>query len=390
MDYAKLLMQSAGKFDYRESPLDTAIKVNKLKKAVQIGDFGSIKKKEPYANKIQQFLTKEELNKRINDGSRQYLTGVYDYYKDKQLQALGNNREEQETFIKEARKHTQLMKVLKDPSQIEYLKKVDPVGLFYLEQQQQQTANKIQEAMADPTGENLRNLMRALPLNMPDSSDANSTVDSFSLPSRSEIADGNVPTLYGLTENARDAMDRYAKSISQSSEISSEPSNPYLSQPVRKLLSQDIVSNQPQDQPVAQTGFPSSQFIRPMVQDIVSNQPLAEPVAPPGMSNTDMQRWIKQNYPEESVGQLNKTKLASIIERRTGRKYDTTKSSPVKVESVKPKGKGKGFLPLPAYPNQNEYNREQAHKLLLQAKGGSAADLIHKIIDGFHFIDNLT
>ena len=34
MEYARILQKSAGKFDYRESPLNTAMKVNELKKTI--------------------------------------------------------------------------------------------------------------------------------------------------------------------------------------------------------------------------------------------------------------------------------------------------------------------------------------------------------------------
>lgn len=209
MEYAKILQQSAGKSDYRESPLKTVMKVNELKKTINKDGRANIIKQEPYANKIATYLSKEELKRKTNEGARQYLSGVRQYYNDIALKALGSsqNQEDQTTYLKEARKQTQQMKLLNDPSQVEYLKKVDPLGLFYLEKSLEVQNQKVQDAMADPTGDNLRNLLRGFPLNVP--SDLSSEPDSVfthgldSLRSR---------TQFQLTEDARNALDRAVRS----------------------------------------------------------------------------------------------------------------------------------------------------------------------------------
>jgi hypothetical protein len=240
MEYAKLLQQSAGKFDYRESPLKTTMKINELKKTINKDGRANIIKEEPYANRIATYLTKEELNRRINAGARQYLAGVYDFYNDKQLKALGNTKEEQEAFLKEARKQTQIMKLLRDPAQIEYLKKVDPVGLFFLEQSNQQNIQAIKDASADPTGENLRNLIRGLPLNLSSDTDSNSLTDSFSLPSRTLSQYGL--TQYGLTQNAQDAISRLLRSTSSSQSSSTESPFSYRTQSPSMTTSSQVSS----------------------------------------------------------------------------------------------------------------------------------------------------
>ena len=236
MEYAKILQQSAGKSDYRESPLKTLMKVNELKKTINKDGRANIVRQEPYANRIATYLSKEELNKQINAGARQYLAGVYDYYNDKQLKALANNPKTEGDYLKEARKQTQMMKLLRDPAQVEYLKKVDPVGYFYLEQVNQQNIQAIKEASADPTGENLRNLIRGLPLNV--GSDLSSEPDSVfphgldSLRSKSQVE---------LTQEARDALQRHITSgaydSSPASSIASE--EPIVQQHAQELMDEN-------------------------------------------------------------------------------------------------------------------------------------------------------
>jgi len=209
MDYAQILMKSAGKSDYRESSLQTLMKVNDLKKTINKDGRANIIKKEPYANKIETYLSNEELKRKLDEGSRQYLRGVYQYYGDLGLKNLGltNKTADQQEYIKLARKQTQYLKLLNNPNQLEYLSKVDPLGLFTLQQVEQKNLQDLQAATADPTGEILYNFLRGnrvQAVGQPNV-DAISDSDSFSLPPRE-------PLLVQLSENQRAALARFADS----------------------------------------------------------------------------------------------------------------------------------------------------------------------------------
>ena len=139
MEYAKLLQQSAGKFDYRESPLKTQMKVNELRKTIDKDGRANIIRQEPYANRISAYLSKEELNRKMNEGAMAYKRGVQSAYDDYQLEKLKNDPLK---YVEKARKQTELMKLFNNPSQMEYLRKTDPIGLFYLEQAQDEEKQK--------------------------------------------------------------------------------------------------------------------------------------------------------------------------------------------------------------------------------------------------------
>lgn len=139
MEYAKLLQQSAGKFDYRESPLKTQMKVNELRKTIDKDGRANIIRQEPYANKIATYLSNEELKRKMNEGAMAYKRGVQGAYDDYQLEKLKNDPLK---FVEKARKQTELMKLFNNPSQMEYLRKTDPIGLFYLEQAQDEEKQK--------------------------------------------------------------------------------------------------------------------------------------------------------------------------------------------------------------------------------------------------------
>jgi len=213
MDYAQILMKSAGKSDYRESSLQTLMKVNDLKKTINKDGRANIIRKEPYANKIETYLSNEELKRKMNEGSRQYLKGVYQYYGDLGLENLGvtNKTSDQQEYIKLARKQTQYQKLLNNPNQLEYLSKVDPLGLFTLQQLEQKNVQDLQSATADPNGERLYNLLRgnrvqAVGQPTVDAIGHLSDSDSFSLPPR------NTPSLVQLSDNARGALARFTDS----------------------------------------------------------------------------------------------------------------------------------------------------------------------------------
>lgn len=140
MEYAKLLQESAGKFDYRESPLKTVMKVNDLRKTIDKDGRANIIRKEPYANKIATYLSNEELKQKINLGAGKYKAGVQQMYNDYQLEKLKNDPLK---YIEKARKQVELAKIFNNPSQLEYLRKTDPVGLFYLEQAQEDEKEEI-------------------------------------------------------------------------------------------------------------------------------------------------------------------------------------------------------------------------------------------------------
>lgn len=133
MEYAKLLERSAGKFDYRESPLKTVMKVNELKKTIDKDGRANIIRQEPYANKIATYLSNEELKSKMNLGAIAYKQGIQSVYDNYQLEKLKNDPIK---YVEKARKQAELMKIFSNPSQLEYLKKTDPIGLFYLEQSQ--------------------------------------------------------------------------------------------------------------------------------------------------------------------------------------------------------------------------------------------------------------
>ena len=139
MEYAKILQQSVGKSDYRESPLKTLMKVNELRKTINKDGRANIIKQEPYANKISTYLSNEELKRKMNDGATSYKMGVQSAYDDYQLEKLKNDPLK---YIEKARKQAELMKLFNNPSQIEYLRKTDPIGLFYLEQAQDEEKQK--------------------------------------------------------------------------------------------------------------------------------------------------------------------------------------------------------------------------------------------------------
>jgi hypothetical protein len=141
MEYAKILQQSAGKSDYRESPLKTLMKVNELRKTIDKDGRVNIIRQEPYANRIQSYLTKEELKRRINLGASTYKSGVQQVINDYQLEKLKNDPLK---YIEKARKQTEMMKLFNNPSQMEYLRKIDPVGLFFLEQSQEDEKEQVQ------------------------------------------------------------------------------------------------------------------------------------------------------------------------------------------------------------------------------------------------------
>jgi hypothetical protein len=236
MEYAKILQKSAGKSDYRESPLKTLMKVNDLKKTINKDGRANIIKKEPYANRIATYLSNEELKRKTNDGARQYLSGVKQYYNNIALSALSNSPEDQSTYLKEARKQTQQMKLLNDAAQVEYLRKVDPLGLFYLEKRLESQNQRIQEAMNDPTGDNLRNLLRGQPLNVPN--DLSSEPDSVfthgldSLRSKSQVE---------LTQSARDALQRHITSgaYDSSPALSIASEEPIVQQHAQELMDEN-------------------------------------------------------------------------------------------------------------------------------------------------------
>ena len=135
MEYAKILQKSAGKFDYRESPLNTQMKVNELRKTINKDGRANIIKQEPYANKISTYLSKEELSRKMNEGATRYKMGVQDEYDNLVLGKLKNRTDDE--FMKTAKKQSEFMKLLGDPSQLDYLKKVDPFGLFILRERQE-------------------------------------------------------------------------------------------------------------------------------------------------------------------------------------------------------------------------------------------------------------
>jgi hypothetical protein len=139
MEYAKILQKSAGKFDYRESPLKTQMKVNELRKTINKDGRANIIKQEPYANKISTYLSNEELSRKMNEGAMSYKRGVQSAYDDYQLEKLKNDPLK---YVEKARKQAELMKLFNNPSQMEYLRKTDPIGLFYLEQAQDQEKQK--------------------------------------------------------------------------------------------------------------------------------------------------------------------------------------------------------------------------------------------------------
>jgi hypothetical protein len=139
MEYAKLLQQSAGKFDYRESPLKTVMKVNDLRKTIDKDGRANIIRKEPYANKIATYLSKEELNRQINEGAIRYKLGVQNEYNNLVLEKLKNRKDDE--YMKTAKSQSDFIKLLSDPSKVEYLNKVDPFGLFILRQKQEK--NKV-------------------------------------------------------------------------------------------------------------------------------------------------------------------------------------------------------------------------------------------------------
>jgi hypothetical protein len=243
MEYAKILQQSAGKFDYRESPLKTLQKVNDLKKTINKDGRQSLPKREPYANKIATYLTKEHLDRKMNEGSIIYKMQQQKLIDDLQLKALANSQEQgtQEQYIKLAREQVQKMKLLSDPAQVAYLKKVDPLGYFYLEEQANLTQQKIDAIKQGKDPQNvekvdnsaLYNLLRGLPIQ---SSDTSSSADSFSLPSRHSSLMRAPMTQYQLTQNAIDALARYASTSSSSSAQPTEYESDYPQSEPSSLL----------------------------------------------------------------------------------------------------------------------------------------------------------
>lgn len=139
MEYAKLLQQSAGRFDYRESPSKTVTKVNEIRNTIDKGGRQSLPRQQTYANKIQQHLSKEELKRKINNGAFRYKTAIQQEYDDLILSKLRNRKDDE--YMKTANKQAEFMKLLGDTNKIEYLSKVDPFGLFMLRQQNEK--NKI-------------------------------------------------------------------------------------------------------------------------------------------------------------------------------------------------------------------------------------------------------
>jgi hypothetical protein len=139
MEYAKILQKSAGKFDYRESPLKTQMKVNELRKTINKDGRANIIKQEPYANKISTYLSNEELSRKMNEGAMSYKRGIQSAYDDYQLEKLKNDPLK---YVEKARKQAELMKLFNNQSQMEYLRKTDPIGLFYLEQSQDEEKQK--------------------------------------------------------------------------------------------------------------------------------------------------------------------------------------------------------------------------------------------------------
>jgi len=137
MDYAKLLMKTADRNAYRESPLKTLMTINDLKTKINKEGRVNIIRKEPYQNQIETFLTKEELERKINEGASRYKSAIQNEYNTLFLSELKNKDEDE--FIKESRKQQQIDKVLNDPSQVEYINKVDPLGLAKLREQKQKT-----------------------------------------------------------------------------------------------------------------------------------------------------------------------------------------------------------------------------------------------------------
>lgn len=139
MEYAKLLQQSAGRFDYRESPSKTAMKVNEIRNTIDKGGRQSLPRQQTYANKIEQRLTKEDLKRKINTGAFRYKSAVQQEYDDLILSKLRNRNDDE--YMKTAKTQSEFMKILGDSNKIEYLSKVDPFGLFMLRQQNEK--NKI-------------------------------------------------------------------------------------------------------------------------------------------------------------------------------------------------------------------------------------------------------
>jgi len=137
MEYAKLLQQSAGKSDYRESPSITVRKVNELRNTIDKGGRQSLPRQQTYANKIQQHLSKEELKRKINDGAFRYKTSIQREYDDLILSKLRNRKDDE--YMKTANKQSEFMKLLGDTNKMEYLSKVDPFGLFMLRQQNEKS-----------------------------------------------------------------------------------------------------------------------------------------------------------------------------------------------------------------------------------------------------------
>ena len=301
MEYAKLLQQSAGKFDYRESPLKTLMKVNDLRKTIDKDGRANIVREEPYANKIETYLSKEELKRKINDGARKYLTGVRQYYNNIALGALTNDPEDQSIFLKEARKQAQQLKLLNDPSQVEYLKKVDPLGLFYLEKSFESQKEKIIEAMKDTTGNNLKKLIRGQPLNTPapinpPSSDTDSVFPYGLGALRSE-------NQLQLTENARNAIDRfinksspnvpyttlsYGTSATPSSSSVTSSSSSYGTPPqtisnteipIQQQHAQELMDENPILEPPEAFRQAERNIIdaRPVAQELMDEYPILEP-----------------------------------------------------------------------------------------------------------------
>jgi hypothetical protein len=129
MYLAEALKKTVGVNEYAPSRLSVQMKVNNLRTRIERGERATIPKEEPYENRITQYLTEEELKKKINQGAAAYKKGVQDEYDKLKLSVYDNTPEGQELYLQEARKQAEFQKLISDPDKIQHLLRTDPAGL---------------------------------------------------------------------------------------------------------------------------------------------------------------------------------------------------------------------------------------------------------------------
>ena len=331
MEYAKLLQKSAGRFDYRESPLKTVMKVNELKKTINKDGRANIIRQEPYANRIEKFLTKEELKRQTNEGARQYLAAVQQQSNDLKLNFINQTPDNQEQYLKEARKQQEFMKILKDPSRYDYLSKVDPFGLYVLKMEQEEDNAKLQQQMREQQiNQNIKKTVNPetyeqsghITLN-----DLAQAANTLRVPKVS-MAGSNILINTTPMSSKKKAIDILAETYPE----------------IRTLYN---------DNP----SMTAKQIVQLYNTYMLQNIPAPAPIVP-----------APAPAPAKAKAK-GKAKGKGVVGIKAKDSINTVKSKAVAQNIVL----GQGFKPKSSrkkIPNQNEYNREQAHHLIQNAIQG--------------------